>query len=278
MATDYAIHSDFLVHWTGRRDIDELFEPNWSTQTRNQLHEINRTAAIWRAYSERLRDILKFGIWLTECDEPPIRIDDVVVPVPRTPKTCFTKAIGLSPPCVKVWATRVGVKRPFVFQRLGRPLAYYGFSAKAHTDPLLTAAARDIKDKSLLNFFKPMNIDGPLDYGLYAESEWRILHNDQLLAERAIIDPRDAKNKQAHAYFQALNEDGQCKLRYLLPLDGWLSMIIYPSLATKNYAQQDSASGIRDEITRIKRSRDHGNDVEGGNWPVEVNLSACQHF
>ena len=59
---------------------------------------------------------------------------------------------------------------------------------------------------------------------------------------------------------------------------GWFAMIIYPSLDVKNKAQQDATNKIRAEIQRIKSLRDHGNAVEGGNWPIEVNLDACRNF
>lgn len=55
-------------------------------------------------------------------------------------------------------------------------------------------------------------------------------------------------------------------------------MIIYPSLDVKNKAQQDIANNIQTEIERIKKLPDHGNTVEGGNWPIEVNLDACRNF
>jgi hypothetical protein len=51
----------------------------------------------------------------------------------------------------------------------------------------------------------------------------------------------------------------------LIPLDGWLAMIIYPSLDVKNKAQQDDANGIKNEIMRIKSRDDHPNKVEGKN-------------
>ena len=69
------------------------------------------------------------------------------------------------------------------------------------------------------------------------------------------------------------------KLRYLIPLDGWFAMIIYPSLKVKNKAQQDgSTTGIKQQIKRIKDLKDDGNRVEGKNWPIEVDLDACRNF
>ena len=55
-------------------------------------------------------------------------------------------------------------------------------------------------------------------------------------------------------------------------------MIIYPSLKTKNKAQQDDATGVKQQIIRIKILQDHGNSVEGGSRPIEVDLDACRNF
>jgi hypothetical protein len=117
-----------------------------------------------------------------------------------------------------------------------------------------------------------------LNYDWYAESEWRILLAEALLAERLLIDPRDETNATEHAYFKSLSAADQRRLRYLAPLDGWLAMLIYPSSSVKNAAQNDS-SGIPTEIERIKSDpSDHGNRVEGGSWPIELNLDACRNF
>jgi len=30
MPFDYAVHSDLLVYWTGRRNIDQVYDPEWA--------------------------------------------------------------------------------------------------------------------------------------------------------------------------------------------------------------------------------------------------------
>ena len=101
----------------------------------------------------------------------------------------------------------------------------------------------------------------------------------ELLEKRLLRDPRDPNNPDEHAFFSSLSHDEQEKLKFLTPLDGWFALIIYPSLGVKNMAQQDIATGIRDEIARINNNaNDHGNRVEGGNWPMEIDLDACGHF
>jgi hypothetical protein len=130
------------------------------------------------------------------------------------------------------------------------------------------------------------SITVPLNYDLYSESEWRILYFDDLLRTRKIIDPRDSSNEKEHDYFLSLSAKQQQRLKYLIPVDGWFSMIIYPTLLAKNLApwEQGAGSRIRDQIRRIKLLHDRGNSVEGifhsppGNWPIEVDLNACRHF
>jgi hypothetical protein len=117
-----------------------------------------------------------------------------------------------------------------------------------------------------------------LDYNFYSESEWRILFFPELLKRRLIVDPRDGANERQHSYFKSLSPGQQSRLKYLIPLDGWFSMIIYPSLKIKNAVRWESNNGIEAEIGRIKKADDHGNRVEGRNWPIELDLDACRHF
>jgi len=156
--------------------------------------------------------------------------------------------------------------------------AYYGFHEKNNNDIFLRTCAEELVNKDLLNFFKPMNRSSTLNYDFYSESEWRVIFLQKLLDQKLIIDPRDPRNVSAHSYFKALNPSQQDKLKYLIPLDGWFSMIIYPSLDVKNKAQQDPSLSIVKQIQRIKDIDDHGNRVENKNWPIEVNLDACRNL
>ena len=65
--------------------------------------------------------------------------------------------------------------------------------------------------------------------------------------------------------------------QYLIPLDAWFSMIIYPSLDVKNKAQDNKK--IRGLIEQIKKNETPGcPKAECENDPVEVDLDACRHF
>jgi hypothetical protein len=240
MNFDYAIHSDFLIHWTGK-DIDCLHDPLW-----HQLDKSKTNADCTAAYIKRLHDILKYGLWMTKEKKNDSSFDGVQIPIPTIPQLCFTELkLSESRKHAKRYGRLgIGVKRPFIFQRLGRPLVYSGVHERIKNDKFLEACANELKNADLLNFFKPMNSSDILNYDFYSESEWRIIYIDELLSKRLIIDPRDKNNSEEHEYFKSLTTLQQDKLEYLIPLDGWFSMTIYPSLAVKNRAQQDISNGI----------------------------------
>ena len=124
-----------------------------------------------------------------------------------------------------------------------------------------------------------MNSGSTLNYDLYSESEWRILFTQELLDQRLLIDPHYNRNTEERSFLDSLSPVEQAKVKYLAPLDGWFALIIYPSLGVKNKAQQEKTAKIRNEIARIKTNpKDHGNKVEGGNWPMELDLDACRNF
>jgi hypothetical protein len=160
---------------------------------------------------------------------------------------------------------------------------YYGYHDVIQNDQFLKACGTDLKNKDLLNLFKPMNSSASvLNYDLYSESEWRIIRFHELVLDRErklLVDPRDTSNTDENVFFNSLTAVDQDKLKVLAPLDGWFAMVIYPSLAMKNAAQQDDSYQIHEQISRIKAvTGDHGNFVEDRNWPIEVDLDSCRNF
>jgi hypothetical protein len=272
MSIDYAIHSDFLIHWTGK----DLDDHQWDNNDKSTTDKI-----LTEKYIERLYNILKFGLWLTSEPESTWPVAGIQVTIPSTPKTCFTELkLSESRRHARLYGRLgIGVKRPYLFRRCGRPLAYFGFHTDAQNDQFLKSCATELSNPNLLNFFKPMNSTQTLNYDLYSESEWRIVFFQELLDRKLLIDPRDEKNVEENKFFRSLTSIEQDHLKYLAPLDGWFAMVIYPSLDVKNMAQQDNNFQIKQEITRIKDNpNDHGNRVEHGNWPIEVDLDACRNF
>lgn len=275
MSMDYAIHSDFLIHWTGK-DLDCSYDPQWDTSYKSTTDIV-----LSKKYIERLYTILKYGLWLTTEPEASWPVAGIQVTIPSTPKACFTE-LKLSES--RTHARRygrlgIGVKRPYLFKRCGRPLAYFGFHMEAQNDQFLKSCSTELSNPDLLNFFKPMNSAGTLNYDLYSESEWRIIFFQELLDKKLLVDPRDESNVKENTFFRSLTVNEQNHLKYLAPLDGWFAMVIYPSLDVKNIAQQVDEFQIKQEIHRIKSNpADHGNQVEHGNWPIEVSLDSCRNF
>lgn len=279
---DKAVHSDFLIHWTGK-DFEGAYPPAWYVQD----HRSKTDSRVSELYAKRLKDIISYGLWMTEEGEKVFQVGTKEIVIPSTPQCCFTE-LKLSESrrhAARYGRLGIGVKRPFLFQRFGRPLAYFGFGETTRNDKFLEACAEDLRDRRLMRFFKPMNTKvSKLTYDLYSESEWRILYFKELLESGKILDPRDSKNEREHEYFLSLSEEEREKLKYLIPLDGWFAVIIYPSLEVKNLSQWVEDYQILDGIRRIKQRDDRGNRVEGlkrpvrGNWPIELHLDSCRHF
>jgi hypothetical protein len=83
---DRAVHSDFLIHWTGK-DIDRELQPNWYDGDHRSL----TNEEIDKRYLERLRDILTYGLWMTAEGERKYTIGAEEITIPPTPQCCFTE-------------------------------------------------------------------------------------------------------------------------------------------------------------------------------------------
>ena len=118
MTFDYAIHSAFLIHWTGK-DIDCLYNSDWKDNNSGKsLTNKDSTAA----YIKRLHSILKYGLWMTKEQKDGLsfsRTEDPII-IPTILQVCFTE--------LKISESRkhsrqygrlgIGVKKPFVLNRL----------------------------------------------------------------------------------------------------------------------------------------------------------------
>jgi len=183
----------------------------------------------------------------------------------------------------------IGFKKFFLFDRFGSPMFYYHpIRRNWFFEPLLSKINNGQLNSFSSCYLKQMcekSIDGTWQYNTFDESEWRIIYSDQikklLLANKRedvvklFIDPRDKKNIKHYDYYNALAVDE--KPDFLIPLDAWLSMIIYPSLQVKNKAQKDET--IRNQILELKKKDTPGcTENEKSNYPIEVDLDACRNF
>lgn len=263
---DQNVHSDFLVHWTGR-DIDMEDEP-WDNPHYVMSEEIAQR------YAERLASILEHGFWMTRESERTVTVKPhEPLIIPSVVRTCFT--------ALKLSASRqhaheygrlgIGVKRPYVVNRKGRTLVYYAYSDRT-ADPFIHACLRDFQERELLGYLQPMNRmpqtakSGKMVFDLYSETEWRIVLRPQLEEEGWTAEPPPAWK----------GRPGPEPVK-LLPLDGWFAIIVYPSIEVKRLCRDRSGPVMR-AIELIKSIDDHGNRVEPGNWPAELNLDDCRNF
>lgn len=266
MPSDFSVRSDVLVHWTGK-DIDAKFDPKW--------HEADKPTMPVRAvtaYVDRLRDILRHGLWMTEQAE--WQMFDVTVPAVAC--TCFTELkLSQSRSHARQYGRLgIAVKRPFVFNRDGRPMVY--FEPRFKQDGLLAHLVEDVKDRRVLQFFKPMNADakGRMRYDFYSESEWRIVAGSGSRFLRSIQDT-NVTGGEFERYWGELDPTVRGKLKFLIPLDGWHAGLIYPSIEVKNVAQSDLE--IRTLISEVA-ARGPSVGVEGRNLPFEIDLDMCMNF
>jgi hypothetical protein len=263
---DQNVHSDFLIHWTGK-DIDRD-DPNWDDPGYVMPSDIADR------YADRLASILTHGFWMTEEPERTVTVEPhPAIVIPPVVRTCFTELkLSLSRQHAHQYGRMgIGMKRPYAVNRKGRSLVYYAYYDETK-DPFIHACLRDFKERELLGYLQPMNRPKPkgvrrkMVFDLYAESEWRIVLRPELDAEGWSVLPPPS-----------LTTGPGTAPKRLLPLDGWLAIIIYPDIEVKKRCQRPRGP-VRRQIRRIKSTADHGNRVEPGNWPAEINLDDCRNF
>lgn len=162
------IHSNFLVHWTGK-DIEDC-----SATGKSKL------------YVERLKDDLEKGLFAKRTSEDSIRewkIKNLI-------RICFTE-IRLSQ--TQTHAERygklgIGFNRDFIMSKGGRPVIYIPFNAK-NDSRLLEDSIRNVFEQSndnseihrsakwIMAHVKRMSNGKTENY--YEEMEWRLVHDEK---------------------------------------------------------------------------------------------------
>jgi len=287
---DYSVHSDLLIHWTGS-DIDEC-DSQW------QQHGVSTECLpeIDNKYLKRLSDILTYGLWMTLEAKHDLDLGSgQKQTAPECSRICFTE-LKLSESrrhASRYGRLGIGVKRKFLFDRGGRPVIYYGPIDYLQKDSFLRGCADQLEDKRLLHFFKPMDMPkddmfnpkgDSFNYEYYAESEWRIIYTDNAPIENLAITATDTAPSPYSEYIKGLQREDRAKVKHLVPLDEWLSCIIYPTVSIKNTAVADRI--IRTAILEAKKRDDPQRKVprhnvpawEFGNWPIEIDLNMCSNF
>lgn len=287
------IHSDFIIHWTGKPDIDDVYDPRWVDNNSSKTN-----ATVTDLYIKRLIDILDYGLWMTKKEEDKaVIVNDKPINITWVARTCFTE-LRLSD--VRAHAARfgrlgIGFKRFFLFDRLGSPMTYYhpirrnwffhpylSISDKGQLDNYSSCFLKPACEK----FVNPRNArDSVWRYTYFDESEWRIIFSEeikQILLSKGrtdvvnlFVNPQNNSNFKYNQYYNSLGT--KIKPEYIIPLDAWFSMIIYPSLEVKNEAQRNDK--IKELIKQIKDKNTPGCTAEEKkNYPIGVDLDACRNF
>jgi len=281
------VHSDFLVHWTGR-DIDDQYDPNWEKRNDPKLNQ-----DIIKPYVDRLKNILQYGVWMTSSNnDQPLRYNSKLVNRPPFYRTCFTE-LKLSE--ARVHAKRfgrlgIGFKRPFVMNSKGAPMVYFRDEfGNWFFAPFENGGTEVVlpQDPWWTYYLKSMNEGEPgggyLQYTNFHESEWRVIYSAEIEKQfgkiRGIVEPKDASFLLYldHCKVPVLKCPG-----YLLPLDRWFAFIIYPSLAVK--VKVEANAEIRDLIEKIKPIApidfciNESAGCEKYSKPFGIDLDACRNF
>ncbi len=274
------IHSDFLIHWTGC-DIDKRLDRDWNAANASA----RMPDSVVDAYIIRLKNILQFGFWMITGDgSEKIKVNGSEFDKPLVARTCFTE-LKLSETRIhaqKFGRLGIGLKRYYLFDRLGGPMHYLQFGTEnLFFPPYSSLCGADVE---AISFFKPMCSSRPLRYDLFSESEWRIIFSENIKKQiqsrcpdrlSRFVDHRETEKQELLDFYNSIQGK---KPEYFLPLDAWLAIIIYPSPEVK-IAVQDNAE-IKNVIKTVKSTKTVTGcpDYEYKMWPIEVDLDACSHF
>lgn len=280
---DYAIHSDFLIHWTGK-DIDNEYDKQWYKSDKSKT---NKNFDVTGKYIKRLHDILKHGLWMNKKPDPEtIKVNDQEFKKPLVARTCFTelKLSEVRKHAKKCGRLGIGLKRYYLFDRLGGPMKYLQFDTLNLFFPPYSVYDKYNPDHEKFSFYKHMCSGKPLTYDLFSESEWRIIYSENIkkklkraAPERLslFVDPKESDCKELKQFYDGIQME---KPEYFLPLDAWLAMIIYPSPEVKIEARQNHEINYWIQVAKSKKPVTGCPRYEHEMWPVEVDLDACRNF
>lgn len=283
-------HSDYLIHWTGR-DIMKKHKdllPNARQYPDDVVDD----------YISRLKNILKYGLWMMKHEgEDNINVNQKEFKKPSVARVCFTE-LKISDSLMHAQhfgPLGLGFKRLFVVNRCGSPVYYVPETAGCGLHPFFPPYSDRYNENDVdenIAFFKMMssktNPQGYIAYDLYEESEWRIIYSDQLREKfkknhpsknNYFINPRDSNNTESHQFYTGIT--GDKKPEFLVPVDQWLALIIYPNLQVKNKSFEDPE--VRHLLKKLKSNEsDHLTEgapgLERRNFPSEVDIGAVAHF
>lgn len=274
-------HSDLLIHWTGK----DLIDPD-------DLGAKTYPNDVVDAFLRRLKNILNHGLWMTKHEgDDYFDVNRRKILKPKVSRTCFTelKISDSMTHAINFGGLGIGFKRFYVINRMGSPVYYVPNTMGSGLHPFFPPFVDEKEVSSIENysFFKNMSSghdsNGYISYDLYEESEWRIICSDSILRKiteekkRYFLDPAEIDDDILQKDIAA----AKIKPDYILPVDQWISLIIYPNLQVKNASFKDRE--IRSILGEIKseKSKYYTEGIplnEQINFPVEVDLRIMRNF
>ncbi|MCK5213742.1 MAG: hypothetical protein KAR05_00125 [Candidatus Omnitrophica bacterium] len=334
MSTEYkqSVHSDILIHWTGK-DIDDS-DPDLKDKEvpyrENALRPVEQSLIIKsvstiKAYLFRLKTILKFGIWVVDDDsladikksvdhgKRVSKDDGRQYETPNVARACFTelKLSEVRRHAFEYGCLGFGLKRFYLIDRGGQPLVYSKVGTRYKNKPNWFAGNDGKLTEEQKSFFKFMSESEDLNYKYYSESEWRIVcphdfeKNCSTLSsiQKYFINVNGDLSEEVKKYDNKvslkelemyLSNKKINKLKYLMPMDYWLSVIVYPAPVIKIIAENDReiralirklkspvAEKLWEEMTdeEIERIKNQVGVVgEPLMMPMEIDLDTIGHF
>lgn len=279
-------HSDFLVYWTGR----DIMKKHGDIP----VSEGNYPPVVVSDFIKRLQDILEYGLWMRRHEDVDyINVNKCRFPKPGVARLCFTE-LKISDSLLhanKFGSLGIGFKRFFVINRMGSPVYYVPDTQSTGIHPFFPPFSNFYNPNDpheFFSFFKNMSQDrnsqGYIKYDLYEESEWRIIYSEQIKSKMPVhkqkyfIDPKDPDVGKYHEFYKTIVTLE--KPDYLVPVDEWLALIIYPNLQIKNESFKDKK--IRDLLRQLKSSGTvFGEGIPSGeiiNFPAEFDIGAIKNF
>jgi len=288
------VHSDYLIHWTGK-DIDRDHSPDWTNKHSSKTNE-----KVDELYLERLKFILKYGLWMTKNKEDEyVEICGESIKRPFPVRTCFTelKLSYVRSHAAQYGRLGIGFKRFFLLNRLGAPMTYYQPDRKNWFFPPYIYNRKHYNSNDFFAcFLKHMTgkaNDDTLEYKYYDESEWRIIYSDEIKSKLEELNKTDITKYflkpsliEDEKFQKYISQNEYVKPEFLISVkDKWFCMIIYPSLAVKVEAEADNE--IRELIEKLKSTKppnikaglfNNPAPLEKYSKPIEIDLDACRNF
>jgi hypothetical protein len=313
--------SNILVHWTGK-DIDKndprMQETKIVRWRKFPLRPIERPSLIKKKeviddYIKRLRDILKFGLWMRNDEllsrreiKGCSREDGRIKNTSGIARVCFTelKLSEARQHAYEYGRLGIGIKKMFLSNRAGQPMVYASPIKEYHKPNwFLDSIAEQDKDNLLYkqaqtSFFKYASELEDLSYKYQAEAEWRIVYPEGLDRSKGIgkmicrkfINMAGNPCEEFKKYKIGTCELQEFKdyikinkskgLKYLIPVDFWLSVIIYPCPAVKIASERNVEIRELLQKTRLPLHQQLTEIVVGEKYmlPIEVDLDTMSHF